>query len=162
MNFKHITYLLLGLTLLITSAPGIYAQDNKRKPDRKEWFRQMRQFKHKFLVKELSLTQQQQDDFFPVYDSMQEEIEKLQRATNQTCRKISRSEKAVSDADYLHAARQATELKAREGAIEEMYFDKFSQVLTPKQMFQLHAAERKFTREIMRQHSKMADRKSVV
>ena len=91
---------------------------------------------------------------------MQEEIEKLQRATNQTCRKISRSEKAVSDADYLHAARQATELKAREGAIEEMYFDKFSQVLTPKQMFQLHAAERKFTREIMRQHSKMAKRKN--
>jgi hypothetical protein len=60
----------------------------------------------------------------------------------------------------LHAARQATELKAREGAIEEMYFDKFSQVLTPKQMFQLHAAERKFTREIMRQHSKMAKRKN--
>lgn len=153
---KALKYLILTLTLCVSFTAASFAQDNRhKKPDRKEWFKQMRQYKHNFLVKELSLTQQQQDDFFPLYDAMQSEIEQLQRNVRQADHKITRSEQPVSDADYLHAARMATEVKAREGAVEEMYFDKIAKILTPKQMFQLHFAERKFTREIMKQHNEM-------
>ncbi|MCM1021626.1 MAG: hypothetical protein NC343_05515 [Muribaculum sp.] len=129
------------------------------KPDREEWFKEMRQFKHRFLVKELELTKQQQDEFFPLYDSMQGELEKLQDGIRRSDRKIARAKCDVSDADYLQAARLATEMKSREGAVEEMYFDKFSKVLSAKQMFQLHFAERKFMREVMKQHSMMMESK---
>ena len=160
---KALKYLILTRTLCFSFTAASFAQDNsQKKPDRSEWFRQMRQYKHKFLIKELSLTQQQQDEFFPLYDAMQNEMEQLQRNVRQADRKITRSEQPVSDADYLHAARMATEVKAREGAVEEMYFDKFAKVLTPKQMFQLHFAERKFTREIMKQHSEMIKSKGKI
>lgn len=35
------------------------------------------------------------------------------------------------------------------------YFTKFKTVLTPKQMYELKKAERKFTQELMMQHSRM-------
>ena len=157
---KTLRYIFLTLILVMamTDTVSAKARPDDKKPDRQEWFRQMRQFKHKFLVKELSLTKQQQDEFFPLYDAMQQEIEKVQQQVRQAERKILRAKNSsVSDADYLQAARVATEAKAREGAVEEMYFDKFSKVLSAKQMFDLHFAERKFTREIMKQHNKMAE-----
>lgn len=162
---KTLRYIFLTLILCIAIAPAVSAQPrpDDKKPDRQEWFRQMRQFKHKFLVKELSLTKQQQDEFLPLYDAMQQEIEKVQQQVRQAERKINRAkDSAVSDADYLQAARVATEAKAREGAVEEMYFDKFSKVLSPKQMFELHFAERKFTRELMKQHNKMAETRNKI
>ncbi len=162
---KTLRNLFLALILCMSVVPTVSAQPrpDDKKPDRQEWFRQMRQFKHKFLVKELSLTKQQQEEFLPLYDSMQQEIEKVQQQVRQTERKIARAkDNAVSDADYLQAARVATEAKAREGAVEEMYFDKFSKVLSPEQMYQLHFAERKFTREVMKQHNKMAEIRSKV
>ncbi len=35
------------------------------------------------------------------------------------------------------------------------YYPKFKKALTPKQMFMLKIAERKFTNELMMQHSRM-------
>ena len=46
------------------------------------------------------------------------------------------------------------ETKSKEGAIEKQYFAKLKSVLTPKQLFQLKRAERKFTDKLMKEHSK--------
>ena len=35
------------------------------------------------------------------------------------------------------------------------YFNKFKTILTPRQMYELKKAERKFTQELMMQHSRM-------
>ena len=45
-------------------------------------------------------------------------------------------------------------MKGKEAAVEKQYFAKFKTVLTPKQLFQLKRAERKFTDKLMKEHSK--------
>ena len=82
---KTLKTLFLILIVCVVSSTASFAQDKPHgQPDRNEWFKQMRQFKHKFLVKELSLTQQQQDEFFPLYDAMQNEMEQLQKTVRQS------------------------------------------------------------------------------
>ena len=39
--------------------------------------------------------------------------------------------------------------KIKEGQIENRYFEKFSKILSPKQMFLLKQSERKFTRQMI-------------
>ncbi len=48
---------------------------------RQKWFSEMRNYKHDFLAKELSLSKDQQSAFFPLYDAMEDETNKINRET---------------------------------------------------------------------------------
>lgn len=155
---RTITTVILCLALMAGMSANAQNKPGQR-PDRKEWFKQMRCYKHNFLAKELSLSKEQQDKFFPLYDEMEEAVHKLQRESSSMERRIETSSAPVSDLEYEKAAEALTEVKGKEAAVEEQYFDKFKKVLTPKQLFQLRQAERKFTRELMKQHSRMNERR---
>lgn len=153
MNRKNI--LLLLIATIIFALPG-YADDNNNKKniDRKEWFEELRQYKHSFLAKELNLTKEQEAKFFPMYDEMDGAIFKINREARGLERKIAKSTGKVSDIEYEKAAEVMYETKSKEGAIEKQYFAKFKTVLTPEQLFKLKRAERKFTDKLMKEHSK--------
>ncbi len=57
--------------------------------------------------------------------------------------------KNPTDRDYEAAASALSNTRVREGEIEAKYFEKFSKILTKKQLFQLKQAEAKFTREML-------------
>ncbi len=145
-------FLSAGLQNVSAQGPG------DKRPDRKEWFKEMRAYKHNFLAKELSLTKEQQDKFFPLYDEMEQKLHKIQHESMELENKINRSQSAVSDLEYEKAAEAMVEVKGKEAAIEEQYFAKFKGVLSAKQLFQLKQAERNFTRELMKQHSRMKEK----
>lgn len=151
---RIITVFILCLSLAVCSTASAQNKGQKR-PDRKEWFKQMRCYKHDFMAKELSLTKEQQEKFFPLYDEMEGQIHKIQRESMMLERKINSSSASVSDLEYEKAAEAMAEVKGKEAAVEERYFAKFKGVLTAKQLFELKQAERKFTRELMKQHSRM-------
>lgn len=146
---KMILSLIMAMVLAI---PG-YAQE-KQNIDRKEWFKELRQYKHSFLAKELELTKEQEAKFFPIYDEMDDALWKVNRETRGLERKIAKANGKVSDLEYEKAAEAMFETKSKEGAIEKQYFAKLKSVLTPKQLFQLKRAERKFTDKLMKEHSK--------
>lgn len=151
---RIITVLILCLSLAVCST--VSAQDNGRKrPDRKEWFKQMRNYKHDFMTRELSLTKEQQEKFFPLYDEMEGQLHKIQRESMMLERKVNSSSASITDLEYEKAAEAMVEVKGKEAAVEEKYFSKFKGVLSAKQLFELKLAERKFTRELMKQHSRM-------
>ena len=45
--------------------------------------------------------------------------------------------------------------KVREAEIEKEYMEKFSAILSPRQLFRLKAVERQFSRELMKQHHRL-------
>jgi Spy/CpxP family protein refolding chaperone len=151
---RIISIIILIVTL---AAPfNMSADDNKQKKmDRKEWFNQMRVYKHDFLTKELSLTQAQQDKFFPLYDAMAESIEKAQRDSRSLERKINKSKTEVTDLEYEKATEAVIDTRAREVQIAKDYYAKFKGILSAEQIYKLTQAERRFTRELMKQHSNM-------
>ncbi|MDE6458947.1 MAG: hypothetical protein K2L31_10195 [Muribaculum sp.] len=150
---KRKNILLLLIAAIIFAMPG-YATDNKKNIDRKEWFKELRQYKHNFLTKELDLTKEQEAKFFPMYDEMDDAMFKVNREARAMEKKITKSSEKVSDLEYEKAAEAMYEVKGKEAAIEKQYFTKFKTVLTPKQLFELKQAERRFTDKLMKEHSK--------
>jgi len=141
--------LLLSATALTASAqkPSKAMSDD----DRQRFRAEMRAYKHNFLARELDLTRNQQQDFFPVYDEMNDEIDRIGAETRALEREVSSKEDA-SDVELEAAARAVFSQKSTEGDVENQYFDRFKQILEPRQLLQLRAAERKFTKQLMRHH----------
>lgn len=139
-NFLHIAFavLLLGIS---TSA---LAQSKGS-----GWSKEMLDYKHDFIAEQTQMTQSQRDKFMPLYEAMEKEIYAVNKETGELARKVHNTSRSVTDHEYTNAARAMSGVKAKEGQIESKYFDKFSKILSPKQMFLLKQAERKFTRQMI-------------
>lgn len=144
-------YILIILILALFAPINLVEANEKKqgKIDRKEWFAKMRNLKHNYLSKEIGLTPEQAEKFFPIYDSMEDEIFKVNRETRKLEKKVSESESA-SDVEYEAAAKAIIDLKKKESTIELKYIDQFKTILSSKQLFLLKKVERKFTHKIMR------------
>ena len=119
--------------------------------DRDRWLKEMRTYKHDFLTKELDLSREQQRDFFPLYDEMEDAVQKLNDETRQEETRIAANTEA-SDIEIENAARTVFEQKRAEGQIEMTYFDKFRSILSPRQLLALKNSEKKFTQQLIKHH----------
>lgn len=144
----------LILTLLAILPLALSAQGGLSDSDRQRWLGEMRNYKHDFLTKELGLTREQQRDFFPLYDEMEDEIARLNAETREIENRASANQDAT-DLELENAARSVFELKRAEGQIEMTYFDKFKTILTPRQLLLLKNTERRFTQQLVNHHRRM-------
>ena len=108
----------------------------------------MYQAKHEMIIEELGLTMTQQKQFMPLYEQMEREIYQVNRNARALASEVEKK-KNPSDRDYEAAASALSNTRIQEGDIEAKYFEKFSKILTKKQLFQLKLAEGKFTREML-------------
>ena len=132
---------ILILVLAITSV-GL-AQNGRTK-----FANDMYQAKHEMIIEELGLTPSQQKQFMPLYEQMEREIYQVNRNARALASEVEKKANP-SDRDYEIAASALSNTRMREGEIEAKYFEKFSKVLTKKQLFLLKQAEVKFTREMI-------------
>ena len=130
------------------------AQSALSENDRSRWLSEIREYKHEFLAKDLELTREQQRDFFPLYDSMEDEVERINTETRALETKVSESKEA-SDLEIENASRTIFEQKRAEGQIEMTYFDKFKEILSPRQLLRLKNAERRFTQQLVKHHRRV-------
>lgn len=129
------------MVLAITAAAT--AQNNRTK-----FATDMYQAKHEMIVQELGLTQTQQNQFMPLYKQMEKEVYEVNRNARALAREVE-NKKNPTDRDYEVAASALSNAQVREGDIEAKYFEKFSKILSKKQLFLLKQTEAKFTREML-------------
>jgi Spy/CpxP family protein refolding chaperone len=132
------------LILLLTIASAATAQQKGRT----KFANDMYQAKHEMIIQELGLTQTQQKEFMPLYEQMEREIYEVNRNARALASEVEKK-KNPSDRDYEAAASALSNTRVQEGDIEAKYFEKFSKILSKKQLFQLKQAELKFTREMI-------------
>jgi Spy/CpxP family protein refolding chaperone len=151
-------YTFIIITVLAGQLVTLIAQKSMSEENRSKWLTEMRDYKHTFLAKELSLSRDQQKDFFPVYDAMEDEINKITLETRELERKVSVDTKA-SDLELTNAARALFEQKGKESDIEMQYFEKFKDILNPNQLFRIKSVERQFTQYIVQHHNRLKNSK---
>ena len=136
------------LILTLTIASAVTAQNGRTK-----FANDMYQAKHEMIIQELGLTQTQQKQFMPLYEQMEREIYEVNRNARALAAEVEKK-KNPTDRDYEAAASALSNTRVQEGDIESKYFDKFSKILSKKQLFQLKQAEAKFTREMLKKKDK--------
>lgn len=80
---------------------------------------------------------------------MEKEKENVRKKTRQLEKTIKNNAKAT-DAQYEAVAIAITDAQINNAQIEKNYYTKFKSILTPKQMYLMKKAERKFTHRLMK------------
>ncbi len=141
---KRLSLIALAIVLAYSIAPAQSKDNNKR-----QWTQEMLEAKHDFIAEQLGLNKAQRDKFMPVYEAMEKEVFAVNRTAREQAKQVSSDSKNATDQDYYNAARAMSQAKVKEGEIEGRYFEKFSKILSKKQMFQLKQAELKFRRQMI-------------
>ena len=156
MDLKRILLSVIALVALTAVSP---AQD-KAQGDRSQWMNELRQYKRTYFTKELDLTREQQNKFFPLYEEMTRQTTQIDDDVRMMERRIAEADDAT-DFEYEKATEAIYDGKVRQAEIEKSYVEKFKDVLSHRQLFLLNSVERKFQRDIIRQHQRLRTRKAV-
>lgn len=154
---KRLLTIITAIALFVTTSGFDAFGQHRSKADkatRTEWLKEMRNYKKDFLVKELQLSQEQSEKFFPVYFAMEDEVQSIQRQTRQMTRDLEKKGSAATQLETDKTIEAVYELKSKEGAIELKYLPKFKAILSPQQVLKLKSSEQKFMRNLMKQHKK--------
>lgn len=134
------------MAMLLMSVPA-YADRKKKANSGENWRKEMHDFKLRFLAQEMKLREDQQKQFITVYTQMTEEKE---ANMNQVRRAMVRVKKLdnPTDADYTAANDEMIRGHEQDLAIEKKYEERFKTFLSPKQIFSMKEAERKFREKL--------------
>lgn len=142
-------YLLLFVTLLMCS---VSAMAEPKEPSA-EKLKELQEFKIKYLIQEMDLSADKQAEFTKLYTAYDNERSTLFRDIFQRAKSMHQNQNPT-DTEYMVAAESMATAKAREGALEQKYFNKLKTILTPKQLYNLKHAEQKFDRKLNEQRNK--------
>lgn len=160
MSFSIRQFALIIIALIAAAGTTLTAQESQGALNHKERIKaleEIRVYRHDVLVKELEMTSEQQREFFPLYDEMNDQLQKLNNETRELERSMLANESA-SDTELEAAAGAIFAQKMKEGKIEMEYLDKFKDILTPRQLIKLKSAEKKFTQTLVRHHRRLRER----
>ena len=144
--------LFITAILIYTSQVLVSAQNNNSE-QRQKWFQEMTNAKIEFVNTELGITKDQKEEFNKIYKSYLSELHKVHTETR-ALRKSIESKKDATDLEYEKAAEALFELKSKEGAVDEKYFIKFKQILSPNQLFKFQRTEDRWTKRLMKHRKK--------
>ncbi|MDE7426630.1 MAG: Spy/CpxP family protein refolding chaperone [Muribaculaceae bacterium] len=140
--------LLLNILLCLSAfmVPAMAQQEQKGQKALAEY----RSFQRDFFAKQLNLTADQREKFCPLYEEMQNRLDKLAQETF-TAGKALENDKDATEAELEAFARKSFEQRKLEGEIEMEYYEKFKTILTPKQLSRIKLTERN-QREYLRKY----------
>lgn len=108
-----------------------------------------------FITNRISLTQEQAQKFWPIYNEFSARRRELNRNTRLLRRDITPD---MSDQQIRDNITQSFTGRQQELNLEKEYFEKFQKVISLRQVAQLLNAERDFTKEVIK---RVADRRGV-
>lgn len=131
----------------LCSAPAFAAEKPIPDDKREQYKEKLRQYQHQVISRELDLSRDEANKFFPVYDQMCDELKRVGRETRTLAQRTANNPNA-SAIECENSARALFEQKKTEAEIELRYFDQFKELLSPQQLLGLRDAEATFRKEI--------------
>lgn len=141
--------LLLAMVMASAFPPAAFGSGfpDPQGKSREQMFKEIQEFKLKYLAQEIKLEENQREPFFKLYNEMSEKRMALMREAR-SAEKAVRGNKDATDEDYMKATKAMDKAKADDAAIEKEYDAKFSKILTHKQIYELKRAEESFRRKM--------------
>ena len=151
--------LLFLIGIMLMAIPAAYSHgsgsENKEKM-RKE----VKEFKMKYLAKEMELTEEQKGKFFELYEEMSQKRKACYKQAHEMEKRLRKDEKEATEADYQQVTEAFNKANIETAEIEKSYNEKFAEFLTPKQIYKLKDAERSFHERLEEmKHNRKKERK---
>lgn len=147
MMTKLRSFILGSLLLAVVAAQPAQAQVRGRLGQPGARISQLDNAKIAFLTSRLTLSQDQAQRFWPLYN----EFVAKRRELNRTARLLRRdaTNAGLSDAQLRDNFTQDFAIRQQQLNLEKDYFEKVQKVLALRQVAQLYQAERDFTKEVL-------------
>ncbi|QKG55889.1 hypothetical protein GKZ68_04075 [Hymenobacter sp. BRD128] len=139
-------FFILSCLLLVALASRQPAQAQARRPGAS--ISQLDNAKIAFITSRLTLTQDQAQRFWPVYNDFVTKRRELNRSARQLRRDADNP--GLSDAQLRDNFTQDFAIRQQQLNLEKDYFEKLQKVLALRQVAQLYQAERDFTKEVLK------------
>lgn len=146
MEARYMRKISLIIIMILTCVGFTFSQeDNPEK--REKMFREVLEFKMKYLAQEMDLTEVQKKEFFEVYDEMSQSKRKCYHDAIQMDRKL-KHDKNATDQDYREVTEAFDKANAEWAETEKQYNEKFAEFLTQKQIYKMREAEKAYKERV--------------
>lgn len=105
--------------------------------------KEVQEYKMKYLAQEMELSESQKKKFFETYEEMASQKHECYKEAIKLDHAL-KHDPLATDADYQNVTRAFDEANARWAETEKIYSEKFSEFLSPKQIYKMKAAETNF------------------
>lgn len=107
-------------------------------------------FRVAYFTRQLNLTSEEAKKFWPVYNEMQNEIQKLQKERRNRHRDLRDNQDNISDTELEKSINDEMASRQKELDIEKKYHERFKQILSMKKLAVYYRAQEGFKRELLR------------
>lgn len=139
MNMKKIYLLVLLISASLNCA---FAQD-ENPTKREKMFREVQEFKMKYLAQEMDLSDSQKKQFFELYEAMSKKKQECYQEAVKMDRAL-KHDKEATEAEYQNVTEAFNKANLESAEIDKEYNEKFAEFLTPKQIYRMKEAESEF------------------
>lgn len=142
------TLCLLGMLL----APAWSQAQPDRKgppPNEKEREDRVEKLKIAFITKELELTTDEAQKFWPVYNELESKLKEIRKSNRKLEKEIQENFDKISDEDAKKKFEEILANEEKELTLRKEYQEKFSKVIGNKRTLKLLSLEREFKRELL-------------
>lgn len=148
----------LFLMLLFVGVGMAFAHD-KDSGKREKMFKEVQEFKMKYLAQEMDLSELQKKKFFEVYEEMTQAKQECYGPALKLKYKL-KHEKNASEEEYQKVTEAFNTANARWAEKEKNYDEKFSEFLTQKQIYKMKEGEVSFKAKLEEmKHNRKKDHK---
>ena len=136
------------LLTIIQSISSISLSAQKPRMSKEEF----RQCQEKYIKEQTGLTQQEAQQFFPLYFELQDKKDAINRQAWTQMRKG--KEENLSEAEYNKIVEEIIKARISCDQLDLEYLHKYQKFLSSKQIFNIQRAEMWFHRELLKPHRK--------
>jgi Skp family chaperone for outer membrane proteins len=130
------------LMFLIACTSIAFAQENRKE--------EIEKFRKEYFTRQLNLSADEAKKFWPVYNEMQSELQKIHKEKRSRMRAIREDFNSMTDAELEKALNEELANRQKELDIEKKYHDRFKSILGIKKLALYYRAQEGFKRELLR------------
>ncbi len=141
-------------------APSAVAQDEDLAPISKDRLQEIKAQKSAYITTQLGLTPEQAQQFWPIYNEMDEKREALRREMKDILKVGRDSDKELTESEASQLIEKGLVNRQKELDLEKTYTERFKKAIGAVKTVQLRKAEHDFNREVLRKfRDRMEDRR---
>lgn len=105
-----------------------------------------------FITEKLNLSEKEAQQFWPIYNSFEEDMSNLKRQAYNTRKEVDLD--AISDEDAVQLLKQIRTNENKKHALENDFIDRLSRVISAKKIILMHKIEDDFKRKMFEEYKK--------